>query len=177
MPFMGPVFLAGFLGGLVNTMLLKPLVSCAWRERKYMADAVAVRLTRNPDAVDGALVAMDRSGAGVGIADWAGHLCIVEPRSAADGGLLGRSFVPIFPSLARRHGALVRLGAAEHDLAGRPGMSLPPWAIAALAAVGVLVVVLLAVVIVMLVWVSAMISMLFTVGPTAVLHALLRYVL
>jgi Flp pilus assembly protein TadB len=102
-------------------------------------------------------------------------LCIVDPRLSGDGGLLGRSIVGIFPSPARRHRALVRLGAAEHDLAGRPGMQVPPWAIAVFGALGALIVVLLAVVVVMLVWVSAMISMLFTVFPAAILHALLRF--
>jgi Zn-dependent protease with chaperone function len=173
-PFMGPVFLSGFLGGLVNTMMLKPLVSCAWRERKYMADAVAVRLTRNPDALDGALVAIARSGASARLAAWAGHLCIVDPRTPGDGGLLGRSILGIFPSPARRHRALVRLGAAERDVAGRR-MHVPWWGIALLAALGAVVVALLAVAIVMLIWVSAMISMVFTIFPTALLHALLRF--
>jgi hypothetical protein len=91
--------------------------------------------------------------------------------------MLGPSIVSIFPPLVRRHRALVRLGAAEHDFAGRSRRQIPAWGIALLGALGALVAVLLAVVIVMLIWVSAMISMVFTIFPTAILHGLLRFLL
>src|ERR1700730_15883594 len=53
MPLMGPVLLSGLVSGMVSKMFLEPLIACAWRQRKYMADATAVQLTRDPDALAG----------------------------------------------------------------------------------------------------------------------------
>jgi len=50
----GPVMVQ-FFAGMTAEFLLKPLLALAWRRRKFMADATAVRLTRDPDALAGAL--------------------------------------------------------------------------------------------------------------------------
>src|SRR5262249_26857133 len=105
-PLIGPVFMAGFLGGLVSTMVLTPLLALSWRPRKYMADAIAVRLTRDPDALAGALT---RMGGGAAFAPWAAHLCVAENR--ASDGAFGSSFVPMIPGSDRRLRALVKMGA------------------------------------------------------------------
>ena len=78
MPLVGPVGFAGFLCGLVSTMMLEPVIALAWRARKYMADATAVKLTRNPNGLAGALVAIANRGS-TRVAPWAGHLCVVDP--------------------------------------------------------------------------------------------------
>ena len=169
MPLMGPVMLSGFLGGLVSQFMLSPLISLAWRQRKYMADAAAVRLTRDPDALAGALAAI--AGQPAGVAPWAAHLAVTGS-GLGQGGLFGGAIVPIFPSPERRGKALVRLGAHTAPVTHGASMPLP---------LAVLMVVLLSiagalmgVVAYLLVFVSTAISMLFTVLPAALLHALLR---
>jgi Zn-dependent protease with chaperone function len=173
MPLMGPVMLSGFLSGLVSTMMLAPAVALAWRHRKFMADANAVRLTRDPDALAGALAAIGSS-AGTPIATWAGHLCIVDPGTKQDGAFIGGSYVSIFPPLQKRLKALVRLGADPQVLAGATARK---WPIPIMLLVGLLlgiVAILLCAVVVGLVWISLALSGLFTLFPTVLLHALLR---
>lgn len=42
----GPLVRAGFFAGFVSAFVLGPMLAVLWRQRKYMADATAVRLTR-----------------------------------------------------------------------------------------------------------------------------------
>jgi Zn-dependent protease with chaperone function len=172
MPLMGPIVLSGFLCGLVNVMMLGPIVSLAWRQRKYLADAISVQLTRDPDALDGALDAIARAGAALQIEPWANHLCVVDPGTAGRGGLLGRSFVSIFPSGERRHRALVRLGASRH--AAPRKSRWPLWAILVGGLLFTVVGVLLCVVAIGLVYLSAAMAGMFTLLPIVILHAILR---
>jgi Zn-dependent protease with chaperone function len=169
MPLMGPVLLAGFLCGMVTAFLLEPLVALAWRQRKYMADATAVQLTRNPDGLAGALALIARTP--MRIEPWIAHLAVAPgPR---DLGPFGRSAVPIFPSMERRNRALARMGA---HVALRPHTRMPWWLTMILGGLGALVGVLLCVVIYLLVIVSAALSGLFTIMPAAVLHLFLRWI-
>ena len=129
MPLMGPVLMSGFLSGIVSTMMLAPAVALAWRQRKYMADANAVRLTRDANAMAGALAAIGRVSAYTPIASWAGHLCVVDPGSRQDAALLGGSYASVLPPLRRRLRALVRIGADPQVLPapappGRPALPL-----------------------------------------------------
>ncbi len=173
MPLMGPVFFGGFLGGFVSSLMLGPAIALAWRQRKYMADATAVRLTRDPNALAGALMAIHSTGDAAPAASWAGHLCVVDPGTRTDAGLLTGAIVSIFPSTERRLAALVALGAEPPPATRRrPRMSGP-----VLLLVAVLVAILaslLGLVVVLLVWVSVAISMLFTILPLVWLHILLR---
>ncbi|HZH05524.1 MAG TPA: M48 family metalloprotease [Lautropia sp.] len=174
MPIMGPVVLSGFLSGLVSTMMLAPAVALAWRHRKFMADANAVRLTRDADALAGALAAIGSADARTPIAAWAGHLCVVDPGSKQGSALLGGSYVSVFPPLQRRLKALVRLGANPQVVAGDTAARRPILVTLLIAVLLGLVAVLLCVVIVLLVWVSLALSGMFTLLPAALLHALLR---
>lgn len=170
MPLAGPLVLSGFLGGLVSKFMLGPLVSFAWRERKYMADATAVRLTRDPDALAGALAAM--AGTPTGLPGWATHLAVAGSGAAGGGGLFGGTIADIFPSYERRGRALVKMGASVAPVSSGPG---PRGAKLLIVAVLLTIVgVLLCVVTVLLVWVSVALSMLFTGLPLVLLHALLR---
>jgi Zn-dependent protease with chaperone function len=176
MPLVGPVVLAGFLCGLVTTMMLEPAVAFAWRARKYMADATAVRLTRNPNGLAGALAAIANRGS-TGIAAWAGHLCVVDPGTRGNAGLFGGWASAIaFPALDKRHRALERMGADRlpqgKTLAGRPQLTglVKLFVMVAIPLVGVL----LCVAVVLLVWLSAALSGMFTILPAALLHAILR---
>jgi Zn-dependent protease with chaperone function len=100
----------GLLAVFGGTWVLGPLIALVWRRRKYLADATAVRLTRDPDALGQALqkVAAARDSRAT-IAPTLAHLAIVQ----ADGGTAGpfSGVVPMFPSLARRLHALATLGA------------------------------------------------------------------
>jgi Zn-dependent protease with chaperone function len=59
---MGP-WMAGFFFNVACAFLVIPLLALAWRQRKYMADATAVRLTRDPDALASALERIKGDGA------------------------------------------------------------------------------------------------------------------
>lgn len=169
MPLMGPVLLTGFLSGMLTGFLLEPLVSLAWRQRKYMADATGVQLTRDPDALAGALAAIADSPKGV--QPWTAHLAVAaDPRGSE--GPFGRSMVPIFPSIEKRVAALARMGAHVAPAVRRR----MPWPVVAFFAVLFSVIAaLMSVAVYLLVVVSAALSGLFTIVPAAFLHALLRW--
>jgi hypothetical protein len=164
---MGPLWLTGFLSGLVCEFLLEPLISVAWRQRKYMADAMAVQLTRDPDALAGALAALEERP--TSIQPWAAHLAVAG--GSGLNGPFGRSIVPIFPSLEKRGAALVRMGA---HMAPKAKPRMPRWAVAILAVLGVVLASLMGLVIYLLVILSTALSGLFTIVPAALLHYLLR---
>lgn len=166
MPLVGPVVMSGFFAGVVSLFVLRPLVGLSWRKRKYMADAVAVRLTRDPDALASAL---GRMGSGVALAPWMAHLSVVS--GSQRDGLFSGSVVPMFPSLERRLRALRKLGATVQLRARKP----LDWRLIAFGVpLGTLLVVLVAILLVLLSYVSIPLSMLFTGIPFAVLHVLLR---
>ena len=168
LPLAGPIVITGFFAGLVNLFVLGPLISLAWRQRKYMADATAVRLTRDPDALAQALQKM--SGTGAPLAPWTAHLSVIQTASNRSGPL-GASFVPMFPSLDRRLRALARLGAHV----SRPPRRMPLPLVLILAALIGVVGVLIAFVLYLLVILSTALTMLFTGLPFSILHLLLRW--
>jgi Zn-dependent protease with chaperone function len=170
MPCVGPIAMAGFLAGLVATFALGPLLALAWRRRRYMADAAAVRLVRDPDAVAAALAALG-DGGGPPIAPWAAHLGVTRS-GRAGGGMIDGSVVPMVPSVERRLKALRRMGST---LAPVARAAMPPWAMLVVAPLTALAGLLMVCVVVLLTWVSTMLSMLFTLLPGGALHALLRW--
>lgn len=169
MPFAGPLSMTGFFGGIVSTAALAPLIALAWRRRKYLADATAVRLTRDPDAVAAGLDALERAGHARSLAPWADHCSVVA--GAARGGLLSGALISMIPPMQRRLRALGALGAALRP----PATVHSPLALLVGIPVGALVAILLCVVVVLLCWVSIALSMLFTWLPLAVLSNLLRW--
>jgi len=72
------VFLDGLLG---------PCMALAWRARRYLADASAVELTRNPDGLASALQQLSESESEMPGGEWATHLFVVNPKG--DSGLRG----------------------------------------------------------------------------------------
>lgn len=169
MPFMGPVVLSGFLCGVVSEFFLEPLIAWAWRERKYMADAAAVQLTRDPDGLAGALAAIEHRF--TAITPWTAHLAVAADRSGANGPF-GQSLVPIFPSVQKRVAALNRMG-AHTSLQPKPPLPKPLAILFGIAiAIGA---VLMSIVVFLLVVVSTAISGLFTIFPAALVHFLLRW--
>ena len=167
LPLAGPIVITGFFAGIASFILLGPLVSLAWRQRKYMADATAVRLTRDPDALSKALEKM--SGSGEPLAAWASHLSIVQSGGNRTG-VLGASFVPMFPSIERRLAALAKLGAhlshAPRHMPRRLVLILAPL----FAVAGLLMIFAMC----LLIFLSTALTMLFTGLPFGVIHLLLR---
>lgn len=62
---------------ILNPFLLEPLISALWRTRRYLADASAVQLTRNPDGLAGGLSALVGRGGILPGGTWAAPLFVV----------------------------------------------------------------------------------------------------
>lgn len=62
------------------TVLLGPCMALVWRTRRYLADASAVQLTRNPDALAGALQALSQDSTAIPGSVWASHLFVLNPK-------------------------------------------------------------------------------------------------
>jgi Zn-dependent protease with chaperone function len=62
-----PYYLAAMMPQIMLMMLipflLEPLIAMTWRTRRFLADATAVQLTRNPDGLANGLVALTERGA------------------------------------------------------------------------------------------------------------------
>jgi Zn-dependent protease with chaperone function len=166
----GPVVMLGFFGGIVSFLVLGPLLSLAWRQRKYMADATAVRLTRDPDTLARALEKLAAAGGGAPLGRWAAHLAVAA--GPASRGFTGGAAVPMLPSADQRLRGLRKLGATLT----RPTKRMTPRqriiVTALLGVVGMLTMVLLP----LLVYVSAALSALFLGLPLMLVHALLRWI-
>jgi Zn-dependent protease with chaperone function len=170
MPLMGPMIMSGFLSMVVHGLILGPLLSLAWRQRKYAADATAVQLTREPNALDQALEAMGGAGAAAGLPPWAGHLCVVDPGS--DGGDNAFAGFSVFPSIDRRRQELVRMGADDDPALKRK--PIPRWMLAILIAFAAVFFALVGVIIYLLLILSAALTGMFTLIPALILHHVLR---
>jgi Zn-dependent protease with chaperone function len=99
-----------------SATILGPSLALLWRTRKYLADASAVQLTRNPDGLASALQKLSADAGALPGGSWASHLFIVSPKSGeADGS--GR------PSL-RQQEILAQAWAAtaqnEHEASAEP---------------------------------------------------------
>jgi Zn-dependent protease with chaperone function len=165
----GPVAIAGFFGGYVGTFLLGPLLALVWRRRKYMADATAVRLTRDPDTLGQALQKIAAGGSRATLAPTVAHLSIVQPDSGI-AGILG-GVVPMFPSLARRLRAMATLGAhldREPERLPRRTVVIITAAIGVTAPLVLLVVALLA-------YLSLAVSLFATGMTVGLAHVTLRW--
>jgi Zn-dependent protease with chaperone function len=150
------VLLAPLLPPMLISMLLKlvlflwtafflgPPLSLLWRNRRYMADAKAVELTRDPDALARALTAIAGSGVPPG-GELREYFFISAPATASKGSLANRQTMSaaLHPPLGRRIARLVALGADPAPrgvpfrpfrwLAGlRPGVALVVAALLAL---------------------------------------------
>ncbi|MBS0418875.1 MAG: M48 family metalloprotease [Proteobacteria bacterium] len=169
LPLAGPLVITGFLGALVNLFILGPLLSFAWRQRKYMADATAVRLTRDPDTLAGALEQMTKQRS-VPLAPWVSHMSVTD-HAGRQSGVFGGSAVPMFPSIERRLRALGTLG-AHITRAPAAKMPLKLWLI--IGPLLAILVVCVGILLPMLVWLSLALTMLFGGIPFAIIHLLLR---
>lgn len=171
MPLVGPLVISGFFGGMISTMLLGPLLSLSWRSRKYMADATAVRLTRDPDALATALSKMSGTAVQGAFSAWTSHMSVVPDTSARSRNLFSGSTVRMSPSYERRLTALRKMG-AHTTVSKRASLPFAAWLV--IAPLIAIVVGLLGVALFLLVYISVALSGFFTWLPAILLHAMLR---
>jgi len=62
--------------------MLEPSMALLWRKRKYLADACAVQLTRNPDGLAEALRKLNSDRGPIPGGSWASHLFLVSPAAS-----------------------------------------------------------------------------------------------
>jgi Zn-dependent protease with chaperone function len=170
LPLGGPLVMTGFLGAIVNLFVLGPLLSLAWRQRKYMADATAVRLTRDPDTLAGALEQMTKERSAP-LAAWAAHMSVTD-HTGQQRGVFGGSAVPMFPSIDRRLRALGTMGAHITRAAG-PKIPLKLWFI--IGPLIAILVVCVGIMLPLLVYLSIALTALFGGIPFGIVHMLLRW--
>lgn len=168
MPLFGPIVMCGFFGGMVSSFLLEPLLALVWRRRKYMADAIAIQFTRDPDALAGALIELNKAATDGALPSWMTHMSMTHGRARA--GILSGSSVPMFPSIERRLKALATMG-ANVTITTR---HIPGWMWLAGIPIGLVLAGLLGLVMFLLVWLSVALSGMFTWVPAVIIHMILR---
>jgi hypothetical protein len=174
MPLAGPLVISGFFGGMLSTFVLAPLLSRVWRRRKFLADATAVRLTREPNTLADALTKLNGMQSEGAFAPWTAHMSVVNVQKIGARSLLSSSG-SMFPSLELRLKALTGLGANVSSVRSPSRWKkIPPIGWAILLPIGVLLAALFATVIVLLAYVSLALSGLFTWLPAILIHAILR---
>jgi Zn-dependent protease with chaperone function len=153
-----------------------PSLALLWRSRRYLADATAVQLTRNPDGVARGLAALASRGGVIPGGSWAAPLFVVGPAGGPSGGFRGDDFgiVSYSPPPASRLARLRRQGATV-ELAAARGM---PW----LARVCItLIVVVVGIVLMgcalMLSYLALVIDMLILAPVVLLVHGVLRYLM
>ena len=175
MPLVGPLVISGFFGGVLSTFVLSPLLAWVWRRRKFLADATAVRLTREPNTLADALTKLNGMPSEGAYAPWTAHMSVVNVQKIGGRSLISSSGGKMFPSLERRLKALTGMGASVATIkAPRSLRNIPLIGWVILLPIGALLLVLFAMVIFGLVYVSVALSGLFTWLPAIVIHAILR---
>jgi Zn-dependent protease with chaperone function len=102
-----------------NTALLGPCMALVWRTRRYLADASAVELTRNPDALAGALQRLAQDNSAIPGGNWAAHLFVINPKGDHSVSVEGRQPTPEQLSQA------AAIWAASQSAPGSPPASTP----------------------------------------------------
>ncbi|HEY7876794.1 MAG TPA: M48 family metalloprotease [Gemmatimonadaceae bacterium] len=116
----------GFIIAASEYLLTGPLVDAAWRRRELLSDATAVRLTRNPDGLAGALERLGEIGVMVPQAEKVSYLFAAWWPAASGSDQAAKPMV-LFPrrthvTLERRVAQLVAMG-AHPEPAARPDVT------------------------------------------------------
>jgi len=101
-------------------LLLGPCIALVWRTRRYLADASAVQLTRNPDALATALQRLSQDNTAVAGSVWASHLFVMNPKGDSS----ARKWQQ--PTMDQKQRMLLawqntRPGSSAQDASGSPG--------------------------------------------------------
>jgi Zn-dependent protease with chaperone function len=158
---------------LIRSIFVGPMVMLVWRRRRFHADAVAVQLTRNPDALAMALSSLSVDAALLSRAKWAEPLFVVGAPGGGwseELGGLGGSHPPLRKRLKR----IAAMGG--RDLSG-PERSWKPreWTAASLILLplAALTVPLMGVVVVLSFLLAAFPALLVTLAGLAIVVAIL----
>ena len=182
LPFVGASMAFGLNQMMVTSLFVNPLLRRSWRARRYEADATAVELTRQPDAVAKGLAALTLRGGVVPGTEPVAHLFVVGPEAGAvraDAADRARyhDMAGWQPPVDRRLGRLAPLGATvQLAIAPKPPRSgcgtvlivLVLWPLL-LVLYAILVALTLAALVI-----GLMVTGIFLFGPALFLHAMLR---
>jgi Zn-dependent protease with chaperone function len=97
---------------LIRSVFVGPMVMLVWRRRRFHADAVAVQLSRNPDALARALTALSIDPALLSRTRWAEPLFVVGAPGGGWSSDLG-GFGNSHPSLQKRLKRIAAMGARD----------------------------------------------------------------
>ena len=179
-----------------NVWFLGPLLALMWRSRRYLADAMAVQLTRNPQGLANALLRLADPSTPTIIASGVTmqHLFLAWPHGGRQEGLGASTLMSFQPRLENRLRRLIAMGAnvqapplnslwhtwyhlMQSGKLGRTSRLLL-WGLFVLMLFLIVVLFCLSMVLVpMMVLASLMIDMMLMFSIVAPLHYLLRYVL
>jgi Zn-dependent protease with chaperone function len=158
---------------LIRSIFVGPMVMVVWRRRRFHADAVAVQLTRNPDALAKALSALSVDAALLSRAGWAEPLFVVGAPGGGwskELGGLGASH----PPLAKRLKRIAAMGGRDPS-GPEPSWKPRQWTAASLVLVplAALTVPLMGVVVVLSFVLAAFPALLVTLAGLAIVVAIL----
>jgi Zn-dependent protease with chaperone function len=102
--------------------LIGPIVSFMWRTRRHLADAMAVQLTRNPDALARALRHLTRETTAVPKGGELALLFIVWPNTVSSKDAVVGQFSRMHPKPHQRQRRLIALGAEPVVTKAPPGV-------------------------------------------------------
>jgi hypothetical protein len=105
-----------------SVALIGPLISFMWRARRHLADAMAVQLTRNPDALARALLHLAREKTEVPKGGELALLFIVWPTTLGPKDAVVGQFARMHPKPHQRPRRLIALGAEQRGVQTPPGV-------------------------------------------------------
>ena len=105
-----------------SVALIGPIVAFMWRTRRHLADAMAVQLTRNPDALARALVHLGKEKTAVPKGGELALLFVVWPGTAASKDAVVGQFSRMHPKPHQRQRRLIALGAEPRTVQKPPGV-------------------------------------------------------
>ena len=122
LPLMLGSYVVQFAVFFSSVALIGPLVSFMWRTRRHLADAMAVQLTRNPDALARALAHLTKEQTVVPKGDELSLLFIVWPTTVASKDAVVGQFARMHPKPHQRQRRLIALGAQPVVVVTPPGI-------------------------------------------------------
>ena len=163
---------------ILRAVVAGPLIVFLWRARRYLADASAVELTRNPDGLARALRDLGAVPTG---GEWAAHLFVHAPPRIGEKGTLAAQLggIAVHPPVEKRIRRLEAQGAQARPLPigisyWRRPRSPKEWAVFALvAALGVVCAALMTVAVVLISGLAFFFAFMFMFASILLMTALL----
>jgi len=101
---------------MMTSYMLEPLLAWLWRTRRYLADATAVQLTRQPDWIAKGLSEISSRGGIFPGGKWAGPLFITGPAYGSGFSSAGGGVGSFHPPIPKRLKKLRRMGASVSEV-------------------------------------------------------------